>query len=657
MAAPRRITGIDVIDQMTWGTHACLFYETQDDLLDILISYFHVGLDQHEYCLYVAAEPVDAGEARRSLPAASPDFERHLAEGQIEIVPFADWYFSGGRFDFQIVLQRWRDKLDRALSLGYAGLRFVGNPYPLPSELWESFTAYEQAVNPVVSNTQMMGLCTYSLNRWPAGAVLDVVRQHQLALARRNGIWEELAGPELKRAHEEIRKSNAELERRVLERTASLAAANERLSREIAERKQADAKLHYQAQLLAAVKDAVIAVDEGGIITFWNQGAQATYGWPAGEVIGRSIAELLRTEYDGATRNERWQSVFTTGEFRGEVRQRRKDGSTIPIDCVVRVLRDDSGNPTGMVAINRDITRHKQADDRTRREAAQTDALLSVARALNADLNLDNVIQTVCDEARRVMNVPLAVLSLFDEQAGVFRYAGGSGLPPEQAAQLRPFPLAEYEKRRPNGEVILIIPDVLAEPNASNLSIHGARNNRTVVNVTLLLQGDLIGTLAVATVDQVRAFDEAELKLLRGLADEAALAIQNAKLFQSVRAQRERLRVLSARLVEAQEMERRRIARELHDDIGQLLTGLKLTIAAIGRRMPDAPRDGLSEAQQIVAQLMDRAQDLSLELRPAILDHLGLVPALLWHFERYTPDRSAGALRSAGGRTALCPRD
>jgi PAS domain S-box-containing protein len=97
-----------------------------------------------------------------------------------------------------------------------------------------------------------------------------------------------------------------------------------------------------------------------------------------------------------------------------------------------------------------------------------------------------------------------------------------------------------------------------------------------------------------------------------------------------------RLQALSRRLLEVQEQERRYFARELHDEIGQSLTGLKLTLEMCNRLPPEG-RDGLlAEAQSLVRELTARVRDLSMRLRPAMLDDLGLLPALLWQLERYT---------------------
>jgi PAS domain S-box-containing protein len=98
----------------------------------------------------------------------------------------------------------------------------------------------------------------------------------------------------------------------------------------------------------------------------------------------------------------------------------------------------------------------------------------------------------------------------------------------------------------------------------------------------------------------------------------------------------EQLHFLSMRLVEVQENERRFIARELHDEIGQILTGLKLNMEVAARLPLDAMREKLVQAQGLVTELIEQISHLTLDLRPPMLDDLGLLPTLLWHFDRYT---------------------
>jgi two-component system sensor histidine kinase UhpB len=94
-----------------------------------------------------------------------------------------------------------------------------------------------------------------------------------------------------------------------------------------------------------------------------------------------------------------------------------------------------------------------------------------------------------------------------------------------------------------------------------------------------------------------------------------------------------RLQSLSGRLLEAQESERRRIARELHDEIGQSLTAIKIHLHA-AQRLSKNPKSKLKECVQIVDQALIQTQNLSLNLHPPQLDELGLVVALRWHLDR-----------------------
>jgi PAS domain S-box-containing protein len=111
------------------------------------------------------------------------------------------------------------------------------------------------------------------------------------------------------------------------------------------------------------------------------------------------------------------------------------------------------------------------------------------------------------------------------------------------------------------------------------------------------------------------------------------------------------LRTLSRRLLEVQEQERRHLARELHDEIGGLLTGLSLTLSDDHAGC----RDRQDRAHGQVQELAGRVRDLSLRLRPSMLDDLGLVPALLWLCERYTVQTGVGVQLSHRGLIERLP--
>jgi signal transduction histidine kinase len=155
------------------------------------------------------------------------------------------------------------------------------------------------------------------------------------------------------------------------------------------------------------------------------------------------------------------------------------------------------------------------------------------------------------------------------------------------------------------------------------------------MGVPLNAGGALIG---IYSMDKAEPgfFTPDHVQLAESLAAQAAVAIQNARLFAEVQAGREHLQQLSRRLVEVQEAERRHLARELHDEIGQTLTGLSLALTIGARATFDSLRTRMAEAQRQVNDLTAQIRSLSLDLRPSMLDDLGLLPALLWYFRRYT---------------------
>jgi PAS domain S-box-containing protein len=98
----------------------------------------------------------------------------------------------------------------------------------------------------------------------------------------------------------------------------------------------------------------------------------------------------------------------------------------------------------------------------------------------------------------------------------------------------------------------------------------------------------------------------------------------------------EQLKALSYRLVEVQEEERRYVARELHDEVGQVLTGLKFSMEALVNAPDVKIKDEMGKMRELLNSLLGKVRDISLDLRPSMLDDLGLLPTMLWHFDRFT---------------------
>lgn len=224
-----RRAGIDVVGDIPWGTHFCLFYDTKADLLETLVCYCKAGLQSQEFCLWVVAPPVTREDALEALRQAVPSFDSYLPDGGIEIVPARDWYLPDGTFDLNRVIAGWNETLRRASARGYVGVRVTGDTAWLERKHWKEFCEYEDALNESIANQRLAVLCTYPLAACGAQEILDVVRTHEFAVTKRRGSWDVIETAGYKKAKTEIKRLNEELEQRVIERTEALQRAIEEI--------------------------------------------------------------------------------------------------------------------------------------------------------------------------------------------------------------------------------------------------------------------------------------------------------------------------------------------------------------------------------------------------------------------------------------------
>lgn len=218
-------SGIDAVGPLAWGSHFCQFYEEANDLSTVLVPYFKAGLDNNEQCIWVASAPFSADEARNALRAAVPDLDRLEKHGRIDIVDHRAWYERHGRLSAEETMAGWLSREQQALLAGRNGLRVTGNTFWLECEQWHAFSEYEHLVNEGFQGRRIIALCSYCLSRCRGSDVLDVVRNHQFAMARRFGCWEVVENAAIASAKAALKQANDELESRVAERTAELQRA------------------------------------------------------------------------------------------------------------------------------------------------------------------------------------------------------------------------------------------------------------------------------------------------------------------------------------------------------------------------------------------------------------------------------------------------
>ena len=213
MEEKMRKTGIDLIGDVPWGAHFCLFYQSKQDLLDILLPYFKAGLENNEFCIWVPSEPLDEKEAQKAMRESVPDFDRYLKKGQMEIIPRTEWHLKQGSFNRQRVVNAWINKLNQALLKGFDGLRVTDNATCLEKRDWQNLTDYEEAMEKTIGQYQMMALCVYSLDKCEASEIIDVCRKHQSVLIRQNGTWRTMGCSKHKEMAETLRNKTRDMAR------------------------------------------------------------------------------------------------------------------------------------------------------------------------------------------------------------------------------------------------------------------------------------------------------------------------------------------------------------------------------------------------------------------------------------------------------------
>ena len=272
------------------------------------------------------------------------------------------------------------------------------------------------------------------------------------------------------------------------------------------------------------------------------------------------------------------------------------------------------------------------------------EAIQVIGRALASELDYQRIVRNVADFAHRLVDANFVFVAVPKGEGFHLVAVAGHDESYTTATGSTDFPSSlmaqEPLERAVRGKTPVVVADVRRE----DLTFGSWRAEAEVLGVVgmaavpLLSHDRVVGVLA-AYNHRPNSFDPDSVATLMALASQAAVAIQNAQLFAELEAQREALRQISLRLVNAQEEERRRISRELHDELGQALTALKINLDVARRALPDDVPSKLShsidEATSLAVQTLETARSLSLELRPSVLDDLGLISALRWEMDRY----------------------
>lgn len=183
-------TKIQSVCKAHWGAHYCLLYKSKEDLVNLLAQYFKYGLENNEFCIWVAADNEVKQKARQTLFEVTPRLDNSQRKGQIEFANSSEWYLRDGSFQSDLVSKSWYDKLNLSVNHGYKGMRVTGDLGWYDESVWQSLMDYEMHLNDVVPHEKLVAICSYPLEKLTASKLIDILRHHQLAIAKNNGKWQ-----------------------------------------------------------------------------------------------------------------------------------------------------------------------------------------------------------------------------------------------------------------------------------------------------------------------------------------------------------------------------------------------------------------------------------------------------------------------------------
>ena len=260
-------------------------------------------------------------------------------------------------------------------------------------------------------------------------------------------------------------------------------------------------------------------------------------------------------------------------------------------------------------------------------------ALSRVSAAISGLQDLDAILKIGLDNVLNTMNGTVGGIMLLDEPSQTLSYRIYHGLSDKYAEGMR-LKVADgiAGKVAQSGRAVLL-EDISLEPDAARLDLISSEGLRAFISVPLRAKDNVLGVMNVASHTSHR-FTKEDVHLLHSIGDQLGTAVEQAELQDRLRKARERLRKLARQNLVAQEEERRRIARELHDETSQSLSGIALQLEALlemctrSGNQDDELIAGMKKVQTLTVQVHKEVSRIISNLHPAVLDTLGLAAAV-----------------------------
>ena len=320
-----------------------------------------------------------------------------------------------------------------------------------------------------------------------------------------------------------------------------------------------------------------------------------------------------------------------------EAKFKKKDGSLLHCLLSGNAVWGKDDEIIGYQGIAKDITARMDAIQNFRQRHRELWVLNSIAFAMNKTHDLDAVLEIALIKALEVLGLEAGAIFLIDHDNAAFVMKSRQGLP--GSAEAKTFRIDLHDHSLMTSllqEDLILTPEPIFPPFKATLTLPAEHFSVELICFLITAKEKASGFLALAVPPDKDITRGQDFHLLGSLGNFLGGAIENASLLQTVARHREELKGLTARLFHSQELERRRIARELHDEAGQALTGINFTLETIDRELSSdqsSIKDHIIDVKKQINRTYHDMRRLSYRLHPAILSDLGLEPALDTYLE------------------------
>jgi len=293
-----------------------------------------------------------------------------------------------------------------------------------------------------------------------------------------------------------------------------------------------------------------------------------------------------------------------------------------------------------------------QTDQVAQRLAALSDVASTVSRSLDLDLTLN----TALDKVMALVRAEIGGILLYHERTETLYYRVYRGLPEYDVRKMGRLKLGQgiAGKAAELRETVYSL-DITSD-NANIEVLPSIEEFGAFLCIPLVARDRLLGVMSVATEDE-DGFSPEAISLVTSVSDQIAVAIENAQLYEALQRKEKARGELLRKIMSVQEEERKRIARELHDEVSQSLTGSAFTAEAVLSRLPPGAEEirvSLEEIRDLAIRTLDEIHRVVYQLRPSLLDDLGLVAAVQWLADHYLEDAGIKVLfETVGPERAL----